>query len=168
MSSSPYPIGSGVFSIFAFLTVCLIVLLILRHYLPIRRSPAFLVVPVFLALALPASLVLLVPIDLASSIGHSKSAIWQPSRVLLVSWRIDYWLIFVLTWYVICIEQPIQANKKLHPESLLTHSAHSSLTGSSCPSLANGLIPVIVPLPPALETPSDPMPSISSSFSVPP
>lgn len=95
-----YPIGSGIFSICAFLAVCVIVLLVLRHYLPIRRSPAYLVVPVFLALALPASLVLLVPIDLASSIGHSNSAIWHPSRVLLVSWRIDYWLIFVLTWYV--------------------------------------------------------------------
>jgi hypothetical protein len=45
--------------------------------------------------------VLLVPIDLASSSrdGGGPKAIWLPERLLLVSWRITYWLIFVLTWY---------------------------------------------------------------------
>jgi hypothetical protein len=44
--------------------------------------------------------VLLVPIDLASSSrdGSGPKAIWLPERMVLVCWRIAYWLIFVLTW----------------------------------------------------------------------
>jgi hypothetical protein len=78
------------------------VLLLLRRFLTIRATPAYLLVPIFLALALPASVVLLVPIDLASSArnGTGPKAIWLPDRVVLVCWRIAYWLIFMLTWYV--------------------------------------------------------------------
>jgi hypothetical protein len=74
----------------------------LRRFLTIRSTPAYLLVPIFLALALPASVVLLVPIDLASSArnGTGPKAIWLPDRMVLVCWRIAYWLIFMLTWYV--------------------------------------------------------------------
>jgi hypothetical protein len=46
---------------------------------------------------------LLVPIDLASSARDQDAGsrgIWLPDRVLLVSWRISYWLTFALTWYI--------------------------------------------------------------------
>lgn len=96
------PIGSGIFSILALLAVSIAVLLLLRHFLPLRTTPAYLTLPVFLALALPASIVLLVPIDLVSSseTEDSHRGIWLPDRVILVSWRIAYWLTFVLTWLV--------------------------------------------------------------------
>jgi hypothetical protein len=101
-------VGSEIFALLALLVISIVVLLILRHYLPLRSTPGYLLVPVFLALSLPASIVLLVPIDLAS---HAKAdggtedvvggrGIWLPDRVLLVSWRISYWLTFALTWYV--------------------------------------------------------------------
>lgn len=96
--------GSGTFFGLALLTICLSVLLLLRHYLPLRSAPAFLVVPVFLAIALPASAVLLVPIDLASSArveDEASKGIWLPQRLVLVSWRITYWLTFVLTWLIL-------------------------------------------------------------------
>lgn len=97
--------GSDVFLAFAFTTICLITLLVLRHYLPIRTSPAYLLVPVFLALALPASVIILVPIDLASASAPEESdpsrGIWLPDRAMLVLWRITYWLTFVLTWVVL-------------------------------------------------------------------
>ena len=93
--------GSNAFSILSFLTICFLVLLLLRYYLPLRTAPAYLIVPLFLALALPASVILLVPIDLASS-AHGEDVpakgIWLPQRALLVLWRISYWLVFVLTW----------------------------------------------------------------------
>jgi len=95
------PIGSEVFAGLALLVISLGVLLILRHYLPLRTTPAYLLVPIFFALGLPASIVLLVPIDLASSSRDEDVAsrgIWLPERLLLVSWRIEYWLIFALTW----------------------------------------------------------------------
>lgn len=98
----PVSVGSNIFFAIALCLISILVLLLLRRFVTIRATPAYLLVPVFLALALPASVVLLVPIDLASSArdGSGPRAIWLPDRVVLVCWRIAYWLIFVLTWYV--------------------------------------------------------------------
>lgn len=99
MAASAVP--SEIFALIALLAISLAVLLILRYYLPLRTTPAYLLVPVFFALWLPAGIVLLVPIDLASSARTDDEAtrgVWLPDRVLLVSWRITYWLTFVLTW----------------------------------------------------------------------
>jgi len=96
------PIGSEIFALIALLVISLVVLLILRHYLPIRTTPAYLLVPIFFALWLPASIVLLVPIDLASNARTEDAGsrgIWLYDRVLLVAWRITYWLTFALTWF---------------------------------------------------------------------
>lgn len=102
---SSIPVGSSVFFTLTLFVISVVALLLLRRFLTLRATPAYLSVPVFLALALPASVVLLVPIDLASSSrddgGGGPKAIWLPDRLLLVSWRIAYWLIFVLTWFVI-------------------------------------------------------------------
>lgn len=95
--------GSEIFAGIVLLTFSFVTLMILRHYLPLRTTPAYILVPIFFALWLPAFIVLLVPIDLASSAATDDEAargIWFPPRLLLVSWRITYWLTFVLTWYV--------------------------------------------------------------------
>lgn len=97
-------VGSDLFGLGAFLALSIAVLVLLRHYLPLRTTPAFLLVPIFLALVLPASAILLVPIDLASSArenSHGTKGIWLPERAVLVSWRIVYWLTFSLTWVVL-------------------------------------------------------------------
>jgi hypothetical protein len=97
-------VGSDVFACLALLTISVAVLLVLRHYLPLRTTPAFLLVPIFLALVLPTSALILVPIDLASSAresNHGGKGIWLPQRAVLVSWRIVYWLTFTLTWVVL-------------------------------------------------------------------
>ncbi|MDI1486693.1 MAG: hypothetical protein OHK93_005953 [Ramalina farinacea] len=60
-------IGSDAFALLAILCISLFVLLLLRHFIPLRSTPAYLIIPVFLALALPVSIILLVPIDIASS-----------------------------------------------------------------------------------------------------
>lgn len=91
--------GSGSFFGLSLLAIGLCVLLLIRYYIPLRSAPSYLVIPVFLAIALPASLVLLVPIDLVSSPEtDGQRGIWLPERVLVVSWRIIYWLTFALTW----------------------------------------------------------------------
>lgn len=100
-AASP-PIGSEIFFVIALLVISLVVLLLERYYLPLRTTPAYLLVPIFFALWLPASIILLVPIDIASSSSDHDAGsrgIWLPRRLLLVSWRISYWLTFVLTWY---------------------------------------------------------------------
>ncbi|OAL73959.1 hypothetical protein A7D00_1987 [Trichophyton violaceum] len=97
------PASSGVFVALSLAAISLLVLALLRRFLPLRATPAFVVLPVFLALALPASTVLLVPIDLASSPPDSRppAGIWLSSRLMLVFWRIAYWLTFVLTWAIL-------------------------------------------------------------------
>ena len=96
--------GSTAFFILSLLSICGAVLLLLRYYLPLRTTPAYVVVPVFLAIALPASIVVLLPIDLASSAGtdtDGSRGIWLPDKVVFKSWRITYWLTFVLTWVIL-------------------------------------------------------------------
>lgn len=100
-SSSSSSVGSVLFSVFALLIISLTVLLILRFYLPLRTTPGFYLVPIFFALWLPSIVVLLVPIDLASSArtdDEVSRGVWLPERLILVSWRISYWLTFALTW----------------------------------------------------------------------
>ncbi|KAI9934242.1 hypothetical protein ASPWEDRAFT_130432 [Aspergillus wentii DTO 134E9] len=103
ISTPPIPVGGSVFFSIALLAISVLTLLLLRRFLTLRATPAYLSVPVFLALALPASVVLLVPIDLSSSSRDDggPTAIWLPERLVLVSWRIAYWLIFVLTWLIL-------------------------------------------------------------------
>lgn len=88
------------------MSIALLALLVLRYYLPLRSNPAYLLVPVYLALALPAGIILLVPIDLATHASDTQEAtrgIWLPDRALLVMWRITYWLAFALTWYALSL-----------------------------------------------------------------
>ncbi|PVH99784.1 hypothetical protein DM02DRAFT_593791 [Periconia macrospinosa] len=102
MGSSPA--GSTAFFTLALLSICGAVLLLLRYYLPLRRTPAYVTVPVFLTVVLPASIILLVPIDLASSAGtdtDGNRGIWLSERVVYKSWRVTYWLTFFLTWAVL-------------------------------------------------------------------
>lgn len=96
--------GSTAFFVLSLLSICGLVLLLLRYYLPLRTTPAHVVVPVFLAIALPASIVVLLPIDLASSAGTDTDGargIWLNDTVVYKSWRIVYWLTFALTWAIL-------------------------------------------------------------------
>ena len=96
--------GSTAFFVLALLSIIGLVLLLLRYYLPLRTTPAYVVVPVFLAIALPASIIVLLPIDLASSAGADTDGargIWLSDTVVYKSWRIIYWLTFSLTWAIL-------------------------------------------------------------------
>lgn len=96
--------GSNAFFALSLLVICGLVLLLLRYYLPLRSTPAYVTVPVFLAIALPASIVVLLPIDLASSAGtdtEGARGIWLSDTVVYKSWRIIYWLTFALTWAIL-------------------------------------------------------------------
>lgn len=100
----PSSIGSDAFALLSILIISVLVLLLLRHYLPLRSTPAYLTVPVFLGIALPVSIILLVPIDLASSSrveDEGARGIWLHERAILVAWRITYWLTFALTWFIL-------------------------------------------------------------------
>lgn len=96
-------VGSDLFALLSLLLVASLVLLLLRHFLPLRCTPAYVLVPIFLAIFLPVSIILLLPIDLASSLRTEDEAtrgVWLPYKAVLVAWRITYWLTFGLTWYL--------------------------------------------------------------------
>lgn len=122
-------VGSDVFALLALLTISSIVLVLLRHYLPLRTTPAFLLVPIFFALVLPTSALLLVPIDLASSArvsNHGGKGIWLPQRAVLVSWRIVYWLTFVLTWFILPLLAEYMDAGYRDPQARLKYSLRSN------------------------------------------
>ncbi|KAI1326381.1 LMBR1-like membrane protein-domain-containing protein [Xylariaceae sp. FL0255] len=129
IASSHTPVGSIIFSAIALTILSIAVLLILRRYLPLRTTPAFLLLPVFFGLWLPASIVLLVPIDLASNAGPDDEAIrgiWLPHRALLVAWRISYWLTFVLTWFIFPIFAEYSDAGCREPKDRLLYSLRSN------------------------------------------
>ncbi|TKX18798.1 hypothetical protein C1H76_9059 [Elsinoe australis] len=122
-------VGSNVFAGIAVLTISVLVLLLLRYYLPLRSTPAYLLVPVFLALALPVSIILLVPIDLASSSGTDTEdgrGIWLPQSVNLVAWRVSYWLTFLLTWMVLPLLGEYSDSGYREPKDRLIYSLKSN------------------------------------------
>ncbi|OLN86513.1 LMBR1 domain-containing protein 2-like protein B [Colletotrichum chlorophyti] len=128
--STSSPVPSEIFSILSLLVISVAVLLILRHYLPLRSTPAFYLVPIFFALWLPACMVLLVPIDLASSARTDDEAtrgIWLPQRVLLVSWRITYWLTFALTWFILPILGEYSDSGYREPQDSIRYSIRQNL-----------------------------------------
>ncbi|TGZ84739.1 hypothetical protein EX30DRAFT_313467 [Ascodesmis nigricans] len=96
-------IPETVFFALCLVGLAVVVVLIQRRYLPLRKTPEYLLVSTFLPLFISCSIVVLVPIDLSSnsSTQDGSRGIVLPSRLLLVAWRISYWLCFVLTWAIL-------------------------------------------------------------------
>ena len=121
--------SSITFASLALLVISFSVLCLLRHFLPLRTSPLYLLIPIFLALALPISIILLVPIDLASSLKEEDEiarGIWLPTSTVLVAWRITYWLTFVLTWVVLPILGEYLDSGYRTPKARLLYSVRSN------------------------------------------
>ncbi|KAK4163494.1 LMBR1-like membrane protein-domain-containing protein [Cladorrhinum sp. PSN259] len=129
-AAPPSPVGSEIFALVALLCISIIVLLVQRYYLPLRTTPAYLLVPIFFALWLPASMVLLVPIDLASSAmvddDTAARGIWLLPRALMVSWRITYWLTFSLTWFILPILAEYSDSGYREPKAKVLDSLHAN------------------------------------------
>jgi len=128
-ATSQSPVPSAIFAGVALLIISLGVLLLLRRYLTLRATPAYLIVPVFFALWLPAVIGLLVPIDLASNAppdDEGAKGIWLPDRALVVSWRISYWLTFVLTWFILPILAEYSDAGYREPKDRLLYSLRSN------------------------------------------
>ncbi|KAI6781074.1 LIMR family protein-like protein [Emericellopsis cladophorae] len=149
ITSKSSPVGSTIFALCALFVISLVVLGILRHYLPLRSTPAFYLLPIFFALWLPSVVVVLVPIDLASSAitdDDASRGIWLPERAILVSWRITYWLTFVLTWFLLPILAEYSDSGYREPSAKLAYSLRSNAQFMGMVLLASllGLIYVVI------------------------
>lgn len=73
-------------------------------YTKLRQTPYYILLPLFIAVYIPCSIVVLVPIDLVSS-SKQTTLFYLSEEVRLVLWRVIYWLAFFLTWAVLPILQ---------------------------------------------------------------
>ncbi|KAF8251934.1 hypothetical protein K440DRAFT_51345 [Wilcoxina mikolae CBS 423.85] len=117
-------IPSAVFFALCLVFIAVVTLLLQRRYLPLRSTPEYLLVSTFLGLFLSSSIIVLVPIDLASasSTDDGSRGIVLPERVLLVAWRISYWLCFVLTWAILPILLSYSDSGHCSPQKRLLQS----------------------------------------------
>lgn len=81
----------------------LVTLLGIRAFVKLRATPLYVLLPLFLAVFIPCSIVGLVPIDLVSSSKHNAkdTLFYLSEEVRLAIWRVVYWLAFFLTWAVL-------------------------------------------------------------------
>lgn len=95
-----------VFPVLAFCLTGVVALVGISAFTRLRKTPYYVLVPLFFSVYIPCSIVVLVPIDLVSSSKNGKSSLFFVSEsIRLILWRIIYWLAFTLTWAVLPILQ---------------------------------------------------------------
>ncbi|KAK9319238.1 LMBR1-like membrane protein [Lipomyces orientalis] len=77
----------------------------MNYFCTIKRTPSYLLVALFCAVYIPFSIILLVPIDLASSTSENQPLLALPRNVTFAIWRVVYWLAFFLTWLILPVLQ---------------------------------------------------------------
>lgn len=90
---------------FAFIIAGIVALLGIRLFVKFKDISLHELVPLFLAIYIPCSIVVLVPIDLMSSSQLRHPLFYISEEVRLVLWRVSYWLAFLLTWAILPILQ---------------------------------------------------------------
>ncbi|KAK9461016.1 LMBR1-like membrane protein [Lipomyces oligophaga] len=93
----PSLVGFGILSVAVILTI--------DHFITRKRIPSYLLVALFSAIFIPFSIILLVPIDLATSTSGEVPLLSLPRKVTFVLWRLEYWISFGLTWLILPILQ---------------------------------------------------------------
>ena len=112
-------------------------------YTHIRRTPLYVLVPLILAVFIPCSIVVLVPIDLVSSSKHSKTTLFYLSEeIRLALWRFIYWLAFFLTWAVLPMLQSFM-DSGYHSTILRLKDAASENLKYQLVMLVTGLVGLI-------------------------
>uniref|UniRef100_A0A060T7S6 ARAD1C29942p n=1 Tax=Blastobotrys adeninivorans TaxID=409370 RepID=A0A060T7S6_BLAAD len=94
-----------IFVVIAFLVTALVALLGIRQFTRLRKTPPFILVPLFIAVYIPCSIVVLVPIDLMSSSDSKHPLFYVGEKARLIMWRVIYWLAFALTWAILPVLQ---------------------------------------------------------------
>lgn len=72
----------------------------ISRFARLREVPAHVFVPLFIAIYIPTSIIVLVPIDIVAA-ESDDNIFYLPEHARLVIWRIFYWLTFVLTWVIL-------------------------------------------------------------------
>lgn len=66
-----------------------------------RNNLPVLIVLVLLAVFIPLSIIILLPTDWVNRHVDKLPGIWMPDNAYWITWRIDYWVTFALTWLIL-------------------------------------------------------------------
>ncbi|ODV91554.1 hypothetical protein CANCADRAFT_17936, partial [Tortispora caseinolytica NRRL Y-17796] len=91
------------FAIFPFIFTVFAVFILIQRFISIKTTPLYIFIPIFLAIYIPSSIIILLPIDLSCQSSHTIFCI--SNKIILALWRMLYWLQFALTWLILPILQ---------------------------------------------------------------
>ncbi|KAK9446775.1 LMBR1-like membrane protein [Limtongia smithiae] len=119
-------------SVAGFTWIGIFVILLITYYCPFSRTPNYLLLALFCAVYISFSIILLVPIDLATSTSDSTPLLSLPSSATFAIWRVVYWLSFALTWVVLpmlqsYLESGHTDSKKKFYDALRANARHQLL-----------------------------------------
>lgn len=73
----------------------------INYHINVLKYPAYLTVPLTLAVFIPLSLVYLLPIDWTQKTSEGDLWLSLPDNVILNNWKVNYWIMFALTWFIL-------------------------------------------------------------------
>lgn len=73
----------------------------INYHINVFKYPAYLTVPLTLAVFIPLSLVYLLPIDWTQKTSEGDLWLSLPDNVILNNWKVNYWITFALTWFIL-------------------------------------------------------------------
>ncbi|KAK9472927.1 LMBR1-like membrane protein-domain-containing protein [Dipodascopsis tothii] len=100
--------------------------LVINRYSELKRTPEYLIISLFLAVYIPFSIILLVPIDLASSSSDGTPLVSLPERATYAIWRVIYWLAFALTWAILPMLQSYLESGHIDNTMRLKEALHAN------------------------------------------
>ncbi|RCK57409.1 hypothetical protein Cantr_06566 [Candida viswanathii] len=73
----------------------------INYHINVFKYPAYLTVPLTLAVFIPLSLIYLLPMDWTQKTSEGDLWLSLPDNVILNIWKANYWITFVLTWFLL-------------------------------------------------------------------
>lgn len=90
----------------------------IRYQIEIFKFPLYFSVPLILAVFIPLSIIYLLPLDYVShNFQDSLDLLRLPDKLILYIWKSNYWITFILTWFVLPLLQEFY--KSGHRSSIL-------------------------------------------------
>lgn len=87
-----------------FALILVVSVLGIQLHIDLRKYPPYVAVALTLAIFLPLSIILLLPIDYVS-LNFDLRVFDLPPRWVLVMWKLNYWTTFLLTWLILPLLQ---------------------------------------------------------------
>lgn len=112
--------------LFAAITL-LISLALINVFIRVTRYPFYFTSILTLSIFLPLSIIFLLPIDLISSLNDEHSIFYIKNSLVLILWKCNYWITFLLTWLILPFLQSWYDNGQFNTRSRFISSVKEVL-----------------------------------------